>query len=86
MQLAGSAGGHVLPDHRYGVSANVAHDVAWVFSITELLSIGTVLEVVRGPDWRHGDQDGGFNNSGRVMAVRGNLVLVSWSPLDRVGG
>ena len=65
----------------YRYSANVAgpHDVSWALSVKDLVTCDTGMEVVRGPHWRFGQQDGGFYNPGRIVAVKGNFVVVQWA-------
>lgn len=67
---------------RYSTAVGSPHDLAWVFSVEETVKAGTQLEVVRGPHWRFGNQDGGFHNSGRIVAVKGPFMVVAWNGQD----
>ena len=36
------------------------------------------LRVVRGPDWSHGDTDGGEGHLGTVVEIKNNMAVVLW--------
>lgn len=46
--------------------------------IIALEGIQVGCRVIRGPDWKWGDQDGGAGNIGRVFSVRNGVVEVRW--------
>lgn len=46
--------------------------------ILELEGIQVGCRVIRGPNWKWGNQDGGAGNIGRVFAVRNGVVEVRW--------
>ncbi|CAH3022624.1 unnamed protein product [Porites evermanni] len=66
--------------YRYGKDS--AYDVKVVDEnrrvIIDLEGIQVGCRVIRGPDWKWGNQDGGSGNIGRVFAVRGGVVEVRW--------
>ncbi|GAB5034304.1 hect domain and rcc1 family domain containing protein [Nannochloropsis oceanica] len=65
--------------YRYSATAAGPHDVSWAFTIKDLVKCDSGMDVVRGPHWRFGQQDGGFYNPGRVVAVKGTFVVVQWA-------
>lgn len=46
--------------------------------ILDLEGIQVGCRVIRGPNWKWGNQDGGAGNIGRVYAVNGGVVEVRW--------
>lgn len=70
----------VKNSYRYGKES--AFDVKVVDEnrrvILDVEGIQVGCRVIRGPDWKWGNQDGGAGNIGRVFAVRGGVVEVRW--------